>query len=44
LLIIMVNDAETRDDGDGDTPLLGVLRDVLDMTGARFGCGTALRR
>lgn len=27
---------------DGDTPLLWVLRDVLDMTGNKFGCGMAL--
>lgn len=27
---------------DGDTPLLWVLRDVLDMTGTKFGCGMAL--
>ena len=27
---------------DGDTPLLWVLRDVLGMTGTKFGCGMAL--
>ena len=27
---------------DGDTPLLWVLRDVLGMTGTKFGCGIAL--
>ena len=27
---------------DGDTPLLWVLRDVLGMTGTKFGCGVAL--
>jgi isoquinoline 1-oxidoreductase subunit alpha len=33
----------TRDiDADGDTPLLWVLRDVLGMTGTKFGCGMAL--
>ena len=26
---------------DGDTPLLWVLRDVLGMTGTKFGCGIA---
>jgi hypothetical protein len=36
---IKVNGAEHRVDVDGDTPLLGVLRDVLGMTGAKFGCG-----
>ncbi|MGL4966521.1 MAG: (2Fe-2S)-binding protein [Inquilinus sp.] len=29
-------------DVDGDTPLLWVLRDVLGMTGTKFGCGQAL--
>src|SRR5215831_359791 len=29
-------------DVDGDTPLLWVLRDVLQMTGTKFGCGLAL--
>ena len=29
-------------DVDGDTPLLWVLRDVLGMTGTKFGCGAAL--
>ena len=26
-------------DVDGDTPLLWVLRDVLDLKGTKFGCG-----
>jgi hypothetical protein len=29
-------------DGDGDTPLLCVLRDVLGMTETKFGCGLVL--
>ena len=29
-------------DVDGDTPLLWILRDVLGMTGTKFGCGMAL--
>ena len=29
-------------DADGDTPLLWVLRDVLGVTGTKFGCGLAL--
>src|SRR4051794_31310942 len=29
-------------DVDGDTALLWVLRDVLGMTGTKFGCGMAL--
>ena len=28
-------------DADGDTPLLWVLRDILGMTGTKFGCGIA---
>jgi isoquinoline 1-oxidoreductase subunit alpha len=37
-----VNDTEHTVDVDGDTPLLWVLRDVLGMTGTKFGCGLAL--
>ena len=40
--IIKVNGAEHGVDVDGDTPLLWVLRDVLGMTGTKFGCGLAL--
>jgi isoquinoline 1-oxidoreductase alpha subunit len=41
-LTINVN-GKTHDlDVDGDTPLLWVLRDVLGMTGTKFGCGAAL--
>ncbi|MHC4042942.1 (2Fe-2S)-binding protein [Bradyrhizobium sp. 23AC] len=29
-------------DVDGDTPLLWVIRDVLGLTGTKFGCGQAL--
>jgi isoquinoline 1-oxidoreductase alpha subunit len=39
---IAVNGIERSVDVDGDTPLLWVLRDVLGMTGAKFGCGMAL--
>ena len=39
---IKVNRAVTSVDVDGDTPLLWVLRDVLGMTGTKFGCGMAL--
>jgi isoquinoline 1-oxidoreductase alpha subunit len=39
---IKVNDAEHEVDVDGDIPLLWVLRDVLGMTGTKFGCGKAL--
>jgi isoquinoline 1-oxidoreductase alpha subunit len=39
---IKVNGAVKSVDVDGDTPLLWVLRDVLGMTGTKFGCGLAL--
>jgi isoquinoline 1-oxidoreductase alpha subunit len=39
---IKVNGSTHRVDVDGDTPLLWVLRDVLGMTGTKFGCGIAL--
>src|SRR6201982_928722 len=39
---IKVNGAVKSVDVDGDTPLLLVLRDVLGMTGTKFGCGMAL--
>src|SRR3954454_11877266 len=39
---IKVNGATHTLDVDGDTPLLWVLRDVLGMTGTKFGCGMAL--
>ena len=39
---ISVNGQTQSIDADGDTPLLWVLRDVLGMTGTKFGCGLAL--
>jgi isoquinoline 1-oxidoreductase subunit alpha len=39
---IAVNGVDRSVDVDGDTPLLWVLRDVLGMTGTKFGCGAAL--
>jgi isoquinoline 1-oxidoreductase subunit alpha len=39
---IKVNGTEHQVDVDGDTPLLWVLRDVLGLTGTKFGCGMAL--
>ena len=39
---IKVNRNAHSVDADGDTPLLWVLRDVLGMTGTKFGCGKAL--
>lgn len=39
---IKVNGVAHEVDVDGDIPLLWVLRDVLSMTGTKFGCGKAL--
>ena len=39
---INVNGQDHAVDVDDDTPLLWVLRDVLGMTGTKFGCGMAL--
>ncbi len=39
---ITVNGADHLVDVDADTPLLWVLRDILGMTGTKFGCGAAL--
>ncbi len=39
---IKVNGTPHSVDVDGDTPLLWVLRDLLGMTGTKFGCGMAL--
>ena len=39
---IKVNGVDRTVDVDSDTPLLWVLRDVLGMTGTKFGCGIAL--
>jgi isoquinoline 1-oxidoreductase subunit alpha len=40
--MIKVNGVDRTVDVDGDTPLLWVLRDVLGMTGTKFGCGVGL--
>ena len=39
---ITINGTRHEVDVDSDTPLLWVLRDVLGMTGTKFGCGMAL--
>jgi isoquinoline 1-oxidoreductase subunit alpha len=38
---IKVNGTTHTADVDGDTPLLWVLRDVLGLTGTKYGCGIA---
>jgi isoquinoline 1-oxidoreductase subunit alpha len=40
--VLNVNGSTRRVDVDEDTPILWVLRDVLGMTGTKFGCGRAL--
>jgi isoquinoline 1-oxidoreductase subunit alpha len=42
MIQIKVNGASHQYDGDPDMPLLWFLRDVLDMTGTKFGCGAGL--
>jgi isoquinoline 1-oxidoreductase subunit alpha len=39
---IKINGVNHTVDVDDDTPLLWVIRDVLGMTGTKFGCGQAL--
>src|SRR5271156_227836 len=39
---IEVNGLKRTVDVDGDTPLLWVLRDELDLKGSKFGCGAGL--
>jgi isoquinoline 1-oxidoreductase alpha subunit len=41
-LTLKINGQDHMVDVDGDTPLLWVLRDVLGMTGTKFGCGVGL--
>lgn len=38
---IKVNGKALKVSAEGDTPLLWVLRDLLDMKGTKFGCGMA---
>jgi isoquinoline 1-oxidoreductase alpha subunit len=42
MLKFTVNRVERSFDGDPDMPLLWYLRDVLGLTGTKFGCGIAL--
>src|SRR5262245_17724098 len=39
---LKINGTSHEVDVDGDIPLLWVVRDVLGMTGTKFGCGQAL--
>jgi isoquinoline 1-oxidoreductase subunit alpha len=42
MIPLKVNGAERSFDGEPDLPLLWYLRDVLGLTGTKFGCGMAL--
>jgi isoquinoline 1-oxidoreductase alpha subunit len=42
MIALNVNGRRVEVDAEADTPLLWVLRDYLDMTGTKFGCGMAL--
>jgi aerobic-type carbon monoxide dehydrogenase small subunit (CoxS/CutS family) len=39
IMELHVNGARRRIDADGERSLLGVLRDDLDLTGSKYGCG-----
>ena len=39
-----LNGKPSRFDGDGDTPLLWVIRDEAGLTGTKYGCGIGVRR
>ena len=42
MVSLKVNGSARSFDGDADMPLLWYLRDVLQITGTKFGCGQAL--
>ena len=42
MISLNVNGKSVQVDAADDTPLLWVLRDYLDLTGTKFGCGMAL--
>jgi isoquinoline 1-oxidoreductase alpha subunit len=42
MVTLIVNGKKMPVDADPDTPLLWVLRDHLNMTGTKYGCGIAL--
>ncbi len=42
MIDLKVNGASRRFDGDADMPLLWYLRDEIDLTGTKFGCGMGL--
>ena len=45
MIQLKVNGTSRQFDGDPDMPLLWYLRDVIELTGTKFGCGIgAMRR
>src|SRR6202007_3358174 len=42
MLTLDINGKATRVDAESDTPLLWVLRDTLELTGTKYGCGMGL--
>ena len=42
MITLDINGQKIQTDAEPDTPLLWVLRDHLNMTGSKFGCGKAL--
>ena len=42
MIQLNVNGKAVKADVEPDTPLLWVLRDTLQMTGTKYGCGQAL--
>ena len=42
MIDLKVNGSPKRFDGDPDMPLLWYLRDQLQLTGTKFGCGAGL--
>jgi isoquinoline 1-oxidoreductase alpha subunit len=42
MIRLKVNGVERTFDGDGDMPLLWYVRDLLGLTGTKFGCGMSL--
>ena len=42
MITLTVNGEARQYDGDGDMPLLWFLRDLLTLTGTKYGCGKGL--
>ena len=42
MITLNINGRDTQVDADPSTPILWALRDNLNMTGTKFGCGAAL--